>query len=459
MPVATTTWWPSTRSSIPKMRSMSSIPCSAASAISVRESGQSWPCTSPPRHRSAAAEMTPSMAPPIPMARWSLVPRIAAVIEAVMSPSSISLMRAPASRISATRSSWRGRSSTIAVMSPTCRPNASAIAARFSPTGRRRSIRPLATGPTAIFFMYMRGSGVSPPGSDAARIESAPWRPPATAAPFPIGSHARSRAGPPPPSSRPSASGWPGSSRPITSRPEIGTPASALTIASDAARSAASASPRPRYRPAASTQRSVTAVSSVQRHGSASAGSTGTAVTASAWACTRSGYRGLACGGALEDQIHHRDQRLIRVARLDDRPSHLLGPSDEVVLDAADLAEAAQVAVHRPDSSARHVAEEEVALVGLLVGDREHRLDDHRPRMLIGGDQAGHEMDALDDRREALEDRPLHDRVRADGHLAGLLEEAVERPVLRVGVGHRHLEALGGLERREVQLGHELGGE
>ena len=109
-----------------------------------------------------------------------------------MSPSSISLMRAPASRISATRSSCRGRSSTIAVMSPTWRPNASAIATRFSPTGRRRSIRPLATGPTAIFFMYMRGSGVRPPGSDAARIESAPWRPPATAAPFPIGSQARS---------------------------------------------------------------------------------------------------------------------------------------------------------------------------------------------------------------------------------------------------------------------------
>ena len=91
MPLATTAWWPSTRSSIPKIRSMSLIPCSAASAISVRDSGQSWPCTSPPRHRSAAAEMTPSMAPPIPIARWSLVPRIAALIEAVMSPSSISL--------------------------------------------------------------------------------------------------------------------------------------------------------------------------------------------------------------------------------------------------------------------------------------------------------------------------------------------------------------------------------
>ena len=72
----------------------------------------------------------------MPIARWSLVPRMAASMVAVMSPSAITLMRAPASRISAIRSSWRGRSSTIAVMSATRRPNASAIASRFSPTGR-----------------------------------------------------------------------------------------------------------------------------------------------------------------------------------------------------------------------------------------------------------------------------------------------------------------------------------
>ena len=78
-----------------------------------------------------------------------------------------------------------------------------------------------------------------------------------------------------------------------------------------------------------------------------------------------------------------------------------------------------------------------MALVGLLVGDREHHLDDHRTRVLVGRDQAGDEVDALDDGREPLEHRPLDDRVRADGDLAGLLEEAVERPVLRVGVGHR----------------------
>ena len=67
----------------------------------------------------------------------------------------------------------------------------------------------------------------------------------------------------------------------------------------------------------------------------------------------------------------------------------------------------------------------------------EHHLDDGRTRVLIGGDQARDEVDALDDGREALEHRPLDDRVRADGDLAGLLEEAVERAVLGVGVGHR----------------------
>ena len=98
---------------------MSSMPASWAWRISVRLIGHSWPWISPPRHCSAAAEMMPWNEPPMPTARWSLVPRMAASMVAVMSPSAITLMRAPASRISAIRSSCRGRSSTIAVMSPT----------------------------------------------------------------------------------------------------------------------------------------------------------------------------------------------------------------------------------------------------------------------------------------------------------------------------------------------------
>ena len=104
--------------------------------------GQSCACSSPPRQRSAAAGSTAWRVPPMPIARWSFVPRIAAEIDAVTSPSWISLIRAPAARISSIRSWWRGRSRTIVVMSLTFRPKASAIARTFSATGSARSMSP-----------------------------------------------------------------------------------------------------------------------------------------------------------------------------------------------------------------------------------------------------------------------------------------------------------------------------
>ena len=81
------------------------------------EVGHSCACNSPPRQRSAAAVSTAWRVPPIPIARWSFVPRMAAQIDAVTSPSWISLIRAPAARISSIRSWCRGRSRTIAVTS------------------------------------------------------------------------------------------------------------------------------------------------------------------------------------------------------------------------------------------------------------------------------------------------------------------------------------------------------
>src|SRR3712207_7683026 len=72
--------------------------------MSPRDVGQSCACSSPPRQRSAAADITACRVPPIPIARWSFVPRIAAEIDAVTVPSWISLMRAPAARMSSTRS-------------------------------------------------------------------------------------------------------------------------------------------------------------------------------------------------------------------------------------------------------------------------------------------------------------------------------------------------------------------
>ena len=76
--------------------------------------------------------MTPSGAPPMPITAWTPVPDTAQLIAADRSPSPMSLIRAPAARTSAMRSSWRGRSRMTTVMSLTFRRSASAIRPRFS---------------------------------------------------------------------------------------------------------------------------------------------------------------------------------------------------------------------------------------------------------------------------------------------------------------------------------------
>ena len=73
-------------------------------SISLRVVGQSWAWIPPPRQRSAAADMIACRVPPMPIARWSFVPRIAAEIDASTSPSWISLILAPAPRISSIKS-------------------------------------------------------------------------------------------------------------------------------------------------------------------------------------------------------------------------------------------------------------------------------------------------------------------------------------------------------------------
>src|SRR5581483_10537058 len=93
----------------------------------------------------------------------------------------------------------------IVVTSFTRRPNASAIASMFSPTGRCRSIAPRARGPTAILRMYMSGSSISCPGSPTAIIDIAPFPPRATTPRPSSGSSARSTSMPPAPSVAPGA--------------------------------------------------------------------------------------------------------------------------------------------------------------------------------------------------------------------------------------------------------------
>ena len=78
-----------------KTRAVSSTPSSRAASICERLVGQSCAWRPPPRQRSAAAERTAWRVPPIPIERWSFVPRIAAEIDAVTVPSPISLIRVP----------------------------------------------------------------------------------------------------------------------------------------------------------------------------------------------------------------------------------------------------------------------------------------------------------------------------------------------------------------------------
>ena len=97
----------------------------------------------------AAAVITPSGAPPVPITACTPVPRTAAAMPAERSPSPIRRMRAPASRMSAMSCSWRG-----AVEDhdgEVARPRARRpwrVLRRFSATGASMWTLPRAVGPT-----------------------------------------------------------------------------------------------------------------------------------------------------------------------------------------------------------------------------------------------------------------------------------------------------------------------
>ena len=168
------------------------------------------------------------------------MPRIAAEMDAVTSPSWISLMRAPASRISAIRSWCRGRSRTIVVTSPTRRPNASAIASMFSATGRLRSILPRGVGPDGhLAHVHVRQSRERARGRRT-RSSTSRRLPRARRCRRPRAGRARGRSAPrrlrsacpAPRRSAPSAA-------PITMWPSIGSCSSASSIPANAASCAA----------------------------------------------------------------------------------------------------------------------------------------------------------------------------------------------------------------------------
>ena len=101
----------------------------------------------------AAAESTPSGVPPIPQSRSTPASAETANSAAETSPSLMKRIRAPASRICLTPSSWRGRSSMITVTSPTDLPLRSATLAITSPSGSVEAEQSAISGPPAIFSM------------------------------------------------------------------------------------------------------------------------------------------------------------------------------------------------------------------------------------------------------------------------------------------------------------------
>ena len=94
-----------------------SYPAATAAARSSSSRGQRRPCSSPPMHFRAAAAMTPSGVPPMPKRTSAPESGHAVEMAPATSPSGMSRMRAPASRTSAIRSSWRSRSRITTVIS------------------------------------------------------------------------------------------------------------------------------------------------------------------------------------------------------------------------------------------------------------------------------------------------------------------------------------------------------
>ena len=217
--------------------------------------------------------MTPSGAPPVPITAWTPVPETAHEIAADRSPSPISLIRAPAARTSAISASCRGRSRMTTVMSEMRRPSALAIRPRFSVGDSRMSTAPAATGPTHSFSMYVSGAWVRPPASEAARTVIAPAWPWATRLVPSSGSTAMStrgtssRSAPVRPTRSPmySIGASSRSPSPMTIRPAKSISSIVARIASVAAASAASFSPRPMNRADSMAAASVTRIISSAR--------------------------------------------------------------------------------------------------------------------------------------------------------------------------------------------------
>src|SRR4029079_2570964 len=81
---------------------------------------------------------------------------------------------------------------------------------------------------------------------------------------------------------------------------------------------------------------------------------------------------------AREDELEHLVDRRAHVRLGDHRHAVATGTSHDVVLHAADVVEALDVLLVRPQTVEARIAHHEVRAVLLLVLDRKHTLDDQR---------------------------------------------------------------------------------
>src|SRR5215831_9642834 len=207
------------------------------------------------------------------------VPPCAAAIAGATSPSRMRFTFAPASRSSAISASCRSRSSTTTEISRGVTPFASATARMFSVGDALMSTTSMPCGPTAIFSMYTAASGKNIVPRSASAITAIAFGWPSAVSRVPSsGSTATSTSGPVPSPTRSPLKSIGASSfspSPMTTTPSIETESSIARIASTAAWSAASLSPRPTQRPAPIAADSVTRTSSSARLRSGRTGAPG----------------------------------------------------------------------------------------------------------------------------------------------------------------------------------------
>ena len=125
-------------------------------------------------------------------------------------------------------------------------------------------------------------------------------------------------------------------------------------------------------------------------------------------------------------EVGHQDLQgllnpLVQVLPRDHGDPLLPGPTQEVVLDEADLLKVLEVALLGPGVPRLPVAEEEAVPVQVLVLHRHEHGDGEDPVLVGVLQEAGHHVDPFQDDGGALQGAPLLDGLEAHGHLGHLV--------------------------------------